>query len=153
VIRAAEADSRSASPQRQSPDTPLRTASREQECLSPTPLRPKLLLVEDDPATSHALRALLARKGWDVQVASTLAEAQRQLENHPDWLVLDLMLPDGDGMSLLKKVRDERLNVRVAITTGTSDPARLRKVRELRPDLVLFKPIDLDELFAALQRA
>lgn len=113
---------------------------------------PKLLLVEDDTATSTALRALLTRKGWDVHVASTLAEALPYVENRPEWVLLDLMLPDGDGMLLLKKVRDEKLSVRVAVTTGSSDAARLRKVNELRPDLFLIKPIDLDELFEGLRQ-
>ena len=122
------------------------------ERMTATPLMPRLLLVEDDLATSRALRVLLARKGWDVQVAETLAEAFRHLENLPEWLVLDLMLPDGDGTSLLKKVRDEKLNVRVAVTTGSIDATRLRKVSELRPDLFLTKPIDLDALFEGLRK-
>ncbi len=113
---------------------------------------PRLLLVEDDLATSHSLRAFLTRKGWDVQVAETLAEGFRHLENSPEWLILDLMLPDGDGTSLLKKVRDEKLNVRVAVTTGSSDSTRLGKVNELLPDLFLTKPIDLDALFEGLRK-
>ena len=120
--------------------------------MTATPLMPRLLLVEDDLATSRALRVLLARKGWDVQVAETLAEAFRHLENLPEWLILDLMLPDGDGTSLLKKVRDEKLNVRVAVTTGSIDATRLRKVSELRPDLFLTKPIDIDALFEGLRK-
>lgn len=122
------------------------------ERMTATPLMPRLLLVEDDLATSRALRVLLARKGWDVQVAETLAEAFRHLENLPEWLILDLMLPDGDGTSLLKKVRDEKLNVRVAVTTGSIDATRLRKVSELRPDLFLTKPIDIDALFEGLRK-
>ena len=122
------------------------------EHMTATPLMPRLLLVEDDLATSRALRVLLARKGWDVQVAETLAEALRHLESLPEWLILDLMLPDGDGTSLLNKVRDEKLNVRVAVTTGSIDATRLRKVSELRPDLFLTKPIDIDALFEGLRK-
>ena len=62
------------------------------------------------------------------------------------------MLPDGDGTALLKKVRDENMDVRVAVITASSDSARLRIVNELKPDLVLIKPIDLDVLFKALRR-
>lgn len=112
----------------------------------------RLLLVEDDFATLQALRLLLSRAGWNVEVASTLAQALRRLESCPDWLVIDLMLPDGDGTALLKKVRDENMDVRVAVITASSDSARLRIVNELKPDLVLIKPIDLDVLFKALRR-
>ena len=94
----------------------------------------------------------MSRAGWNVEVASTLAQALRRLESCPDWLVIDLMLPDGDGTALLKKVRDENMDVRVAVITASSDSARLRIVNELKPDLVLIKPIDLDVLFKALRR-
>ena len=120
--------------------------------MSATPPMPRLLLVEDDLATSKALRALLTRKGWVVQVAATLAEGIRHLENLPEWLILDLMLPDGDGTILLRKVRDEKLDVRVGVTTGSIDPIRLQNVSELLPELFLTKPIDIDALFDGLRR-
>jgi DNA-binding response OmpR family regulator len=108
-------------------------------------------LVEDDPATSGALRVILGRKGWQVVVVSTVAEALALLDGPSfRWLVLDLMLPDGDGTALLRKIRDERLDTRVAVTTGSSDAARLRAVTELRPELFLVKPIDLPALLQGL---
>lgn len=112
----------------------------------------RVLLVEDDFATSHALRLLLTRMGCKVEAVSTIAQAFSRLDAGPDWLVVDLMLPDGDGTSLIKKIRDEHMSTRVAVTTGSSDFAKLKKVRELAPDLFLFKPIDLDSLFKALGR-
>ena len=119
--------------------------------MSPQAARRKILLVEDDPATSHALRALLSRRGWDVQVASTLAEAFPKVEKGIAWVVLDLMLPDGDGTLLLKRIREANLDIRVAITTGSSDSLKIRQIKDLKPDLFLLKPIDLDQLFTALQ--
>jgi DNA-binding response OmpR family regulator len=109
-----------------------------------------VLLVEDDPATARALRSILARRGWSVQVASTVAEASPLLDPAPAWLLLDLMLPDGDGTVILRRVREERLCTRVIITTGSSDRERLREVRALLPDLLLSKPIKLDQLFETL---
>lgn len=111
-----------------------------------------MLLVEDDPATAGALRAILSRKGWAVEVAGTLAEALGLVGRAPppDWLVLDLMLPDGDGVSLLRKIRADGLTVRVAVTTGSADRSRLDAVAALRPDLFLSKPIDLGELLGAM---
>jgi DNA-binding response OmpR family regulator len=64
--------------------------------------------------------------------------------------VLDLMLPDGDGASLLRAVREQSLRCRIAVTTGTNDTRRLRAVTALRPDLLLTKPINLAELLQGL---
>jgi len=106
--------------------------------------------VEDDPATSRALRLILGRKGWDVVVAKTLAEARTLLLPAPQGVVLDLMLPDGDGASLLAEIRDNGLPTRVVVTTGVNDPDRLAAVRALLPTAVLTKPITLPDLLRAL---
>ena len=110
----------------------------------PRPLQ--LLLVEDDPATAKALAAICRRRGWDVNVAATLAETWPLLAQHPDVVVLDLMLPDGDGIEVLKRVRHEGSDVRVVVTTGSEDRERMQSVRALDPDLFLTKPINLQEL-------
>lgn len=81
-----------------------------------------------------------------MSVAATLAEAWPLLEQKPDVVVLDLMLPDGDGIEVLNRVRGGNLPVRIVVTTGSDDPDRLQTVRSLKPDLFLTKPINLQEL-------
>ena len=76
-------------------------------------------------------------------MAATVAEGLDLLDPPPDCLVLDLMLPDGGGEAILRKVREDDLPTRVvAVTTGSNDPARLAVVKELNPDVLLSKPID-----------
>jgi two-component system, OmpR family, response regulator len=107
-------------------------------------------LVEDDPATSRALKGILDRRVWDVLNVSTIADALRLLDWNPDCVVLDLMLPDGDGTVILAKIRAERLPIRVAVTTGSNDSSRLKTVLNLNPDVFLTKPVDLKELLKGL---
>ncbi|MDR3639106.1 MAG: response regulator [Isosphaeraceae bacterium] len=115
------------------------------------PQRPlHLLVVEDEPATSRALSAICRRLGWEVSVAGTLAETWLLLGRKPDVVVLDRILPDGDGIGVLKKVRGENHPVRVAVTTGTVDMERYQAVRDLGPDLFLTKPINLQALLECL---
>jgi DNA-binding NarL/FixJ family response regulator len=64
----------------------------------------------------------------------------------PDCLVLDLALPDGNGEDILKRIRQRGLRTRVAVCTGNSDPHRLEVVRSMRPEGLLYKPVDLAEL-------
>ena len=114
------------------------------------PARKRILIVEDDHATYSALRSILTHYGYEVLLATTVAEADALLDTLPDVMVLDLMLPDGDGASLLRRVRDERLPVRVSVTTGMDDPEHLRQVQRLEPEFLLKKPIDLDQLLRTL---
>ena len=112
----------------------------------------RVLLVEDHAVSSHTLRRLLVSEGHEVAVARSLEEAEARL----GWarcLVLDLHLPDGNGIELLRRVRQERLPVRVAVTTGSAGEQLLAEVRALRPDALLIKPIRPAELFAWLAAA
>ena len=96
------------------------------------------------------MSAILSRRGWAVTAATTVAEALAALSIRPDWIILDLMLPDGDGAQILRAIRLANLPIRVAVTTGTGDPQRLAEVRSLGPDALFRKPIDLPGLLASL---
>lgn len=103
-------------------------------------------MVEDDPASAAAMRALFEKRGWEVFAAGTLAEALPQLGSKPNWVILDLMLPDGDGEYILEKIREIGTGARVVVTTGVFDEQRLRAVKDLGPHAVLIKPINVREL-------
>ena len=110
-----------------------------------------MLLVEDDVYSAKSLRLLLTHRGFDVTVAATIADAMACLAREtPAHLIIDLMLPDGDGADLLRHVRDCKLPTRVTVATGVSDPERLNDVRSLQPAEILTKPIDLAKLMAVL---
>jgi DNA-binding response OmpR family regulator len=106
----------------------------------------RMLIVEDDDATRRLLSRFFAARGWDVAAAATLAQGHGAMDSGPppDCLVLDLMLPDGDGADLLRRVRSEGLPSRVVVTTGVGDPGRIMGVASSRPDAVMRKPIDPD---------
>ena len=112
----------------------------------------RVLIVEDDTPTRVALQTIFARRGWQVATAATVTEGLARLEPAPDCIVLDLVLPDGGGEAVLRKVRSENLPTRmVAVATGTNDPSHLAVVRELDPDILLFKPLDSEVLFRVCQ--
>jgi DNA-binding response OmpR family regulator len=109
-------------------------------------------VVEDDLATHNALQLILQRRGWEVTVATTVADALNQLDESVSLVVLDLMLPDGDGLKVLKHIRAQGWAACVVVTTGVSDPLWLREARQLGADMILRKPIELKDLLAALPR-
>ena len=110
-----------------------------------------MLIVEDDTISAQAMRILLRRGGWSVDVVATIADANAYLDSHtPHIIVLDLMLPDGDGSSVLRRIRDQKLDVRVTVTTATGDLDWIDRVMAMKPDAFLRKPIELAELMRAL---
>jgi DNA-binding response OmpR family regulator len=108
--------------------------------------RPDVLVVEDDVDSAAALSMTLRRSGCLVREAHSLAEAMTMLDPPPAWMVLDLMLPDGDGLSLLNYVHDNAIPTRIAIVTGTSDPIRLWEATKVQPTMLIRKPVDPSEV-------
>lgn len=108
--------------------------------------------MEDDSTTYRALRAIFQRRGWSVTVATTVAEAMEAIDGRRfDFIILDLMLPDGDGASVLERVRRESLPVRVVVTTGCSDEHRLSLLADVGDHILMRKPVDLAELYRNLE--
>jgi DNA-binding response OmpR family regulator len=115
----------------------------------------KLLLVEDDRPTSNALRGILSLRGWDVTVATTVREGVEAVGRERfSAVVLDLMLPDGDGEAVLDELRlkadPEGPAVPAVVTTGVSDAERIEAVSRRGVAVLLRKPIQLSDLLKAI---
>ena len=111
----------------------------------------RVLLVEDDPALGGAIRDYLTREAYVVDWATSLAAARASLSAEHESVVLDLGLPDGDGLSLLPLVR--RLDEPAAVLILTARDRLSDRVRGLDAgaDDYLVKPFDLPELTARLR--
>ena len=113
------------------------------------------LVVEDDPLGRDSLRAILQRLGHSVSVTSSLAGAFHELRpdapEMPQCLLLDLMLPDGSGVELLRRIREDQLPIRVAVMTGQFDPPTIDRVKSFEPEALFYKPLDVPKLAAWLK--
>ena len=113
------------------------------------------LIVEDDPDTQVILREYLGTLGGDVRVAGTVDEArQLWLESAPELALIDVGLPDGDGVSLLAemRVRGDLALTRTIGLTAYSDPVTRERVLSAGFNEVLWKPIDGQDLLRAVRR-
>lgn len=110
-----------------------------------------MLLVEDDAISAAALATILRKRGFDVHHVLSVLGGIESLHESPAIVILDLMLPDGDGSSVLAEIRRRGLSCRVLVTTASSEPDRLETIGKLRPDIVLQKPIDLGRLLEMMR--
>ncbi len=112
----------------------------------------RILLVEDDASIALAVQAGLGLQGFVVDAVGDLRQADLAVQtSHVSACVLDLGLPDGDGVTLLAKWRARRQNLPVLVLSARSGVAqRVGALRAGADDYVL-KPFDLDELGARLQ--
>lgn len=111
----------------------------------------RILIIEDDPILSHHLSVQLSDAGNQVQVALTAKEGFYQATNYPiDVAIIDLGLPDVDGISLIKSLR--HANVKAPIIILTARLTWQDKVEGLNAgaDDYLVKPFQKEELIARL---
>lgn len=122
----------------------------------PAPTRPRALVCDDDPNVSEIIRHVLERDGFEVVLASTIAEARGLLQRRDASLMtLDLLLPDGNGIDFLRELRREERHrtLPVLLVSPLAESARGMAGDGLGPLQFLEKPIDLSRLSAAARAA
>jgi len=115
---------------------------------------PKVLIVDDEPSSLELLEVYLAERGYDVSCAVDGGECVRKLASFkPQVLVLDIRLPDADGLDILKRLKEEKNAPHIIIITAFHDMGTTIKAMKLGAFEYIPKPIDVDDLEAAIKRA
>ncbi|MDT0545654.1 MULTISPECIES: response regulator transcription factor [Streptomyces] len=122
------------------------------ELLRPDGSPVRVLVVDDESALADLLSMALRYEGWEVRTAGNGAEAQRiTRELRPDAVILDIMLPDMDGLTLLGRVRNELPEVPVLfLTAKDAVEDRIAGLTAGGDDYVT-KPFSLEEVVARLR--
>lgn len=119
---------------------------------SPVATKPayRALVVEDDPAIRRLVEKLLTRLKIEIDVAGDGRTAMNKLRSqHYSVLVLDLMVPELDGFEIIEMIKQEKMNVPVAVVSAVSQQA-LTKLDLDVVKLVISKPFDVDEFTKAI---
>ena len=112
----------------------------------------QILVVEDDPGVGASLVALLAAEGHSVRWGQTCEAAMRLLEERtPELLLLDLTLPDGDGLQVCHSVRALHPEVVIVVVTARTDEADAVRALDVGADDVVLKPFRSSEMLARLR--
>ncbi len=109
----------------------------------------RILVVDDEPSILQVLKMNLDLEGYTTSLAGDGETALKRIEmEHPDLVVLDIMMPVLDGWEVLRRIREMPLarQPRVVVLTARAGDQHVEKGLDLGADQYLTKPFDIDEL-------
>lgn len=116
-------------------------------------IREKILVVEDEKSISHFISAILNSNGYEAMQARTGTEALSMISSHcPDLIILDLGLPDMDGLDILRQLRTWS-SLPVVVVSARSHEREKVTALDLGADDYLTKPFGTDEMLARVRTA
>jgi two-component system response regulator FlrC len=116
-------------------------------------MRSRLLIVDDDAAIRAALAERFAARAYDVRTAASGAEALEEARRGVELVLLDLMLPRGDGLWVLRKLAEEELTPTVVVITAHGSIAKAVEAMRAGAYDFLEKPFDPERVEDTLRRA
>lgn len=111
----------------------------------------KILLVEDDSILRQGLNELFTREGYETVLAACVNEAEKRLSADTDLIVLDISLPDGDGISLLKKWRNAGIQIPVLFLTAKDEEFDVVRALDAGGNDYVTKPFRMMELLSRMR--
>lgn len=112
-----------------------------------------ILIIEDEKHIAEGLKLNLSFCGYDVSVAQDgVSGLQKWKENRPDLIILDIMLPGIDGLSVLRNIRLEDVRIPILILSAKGTPDDKIKGLSYGVDDYLSKPFNLEELLLRVDR-
>ena len=115
---------------------------------------PLVLIVDDDKLTRWSVSRVLTRAGYQVKEAATAADGLAAIAgDRPDAVLLDIVLPDGDGFSALRRIQETHPRLPVILITAHGSEETARMARDLGARGHLIKPCNPAELCATLALA
>jgi len=114
----------------------------------------KILLIEDDVAFCKMLETFLSKKGYELISAFAAGEAYKILANHAvDLVITDVRLPDDDGLSILKHIKEDYNNIPVILMTGYAEVNKAVEAMKEGAFDYISKPVRPDELLKIVDKA
>lgn len=133
-------------------ETKAKAAESEGEATDAPERKLSLLVVEDDENISSVIREYFSRGGYEVRTASDgVAGVQAALQDRPDAVVLDLMLPKMDGLAVCRELREKAPYLPILMLTAKEDVVDKVLGLEMGADDYITKPFSLRELEARLK--
>ena len=115
---------------------------------------PRILVIDDDAVVCETLKLCLKEDGYTVDTAQSGTDGLNKYVSNPaDVVILDIRLPDVDGFLVLEDLKEENENIKVIMITAYYDMETTINAMKAGAFDYLHKPLDIDELDAAIKRA
>lgn len=112
----------------------------------------RIYILEDDPDIGLVLQYFLTEEGFDVQLFSSVDECQHALDsNLPDLCLFDIMLPDGDGITICNRIKENH-QPRIPVILMSAGERESNVYEKSQADVFIPKPFDLDVLLNNINR-
>jgi two-component system response regulator PilR (NtrC family) len=114
----------------------------------------RILVVDDEVGLLDFLRLLLEEEGFEVETTASMAEARERLEaSHFDLALCDILMPDGNGLDLLKEIKQTAAHTSVIMMTAYTSTKTAIEAMRFGAYHYVSKPFDVDELKVVVQKA
>jgi len=112
----------------------------------------RILYVEDSPISVRVMKLVADQLKDELWVATTLVEGLASARRSPDLIVLDLQLPDGDGLTLAKQLRAEGSKIPILVYTTSNLDSLRQRCLEAGCNEYLVKPYSVNQMCECLSR-
>jgi DNA-binding response OmpR family regulator len=122
------------------------------------PLRSRILICEDDPSLSKLVRKALVASGYEVEIAGHGLDGLMRIDMaqvKPDLLIVDVMMPELDGISLVRALKTQGTTRRIPVifVTAKTDSKTIAEGIAVGAKFYITKPFSIDDLLDKVRRA
>jgi len=116
-------------------------------------MNPHILIVDDEESLAFFLKSALEDKNYSVETVGMLADAKKVLQSKfPDLMLLDLNLPDGNGLDLYRFIKEKGLGIPTIVITAHGSVKSAIEALKLGVDDYIIKPFELDEILMNVEK-
>lgn len=116
-------------------------------------MKKRIHVLEDDKDIAFIIEFLLKDEGYEIQVSSTFKELKSKLTNSiPDLFILDVMLPDGNGLDICKDLKNDVFTKHIPVIVMSANVRNEQLSEASSPDAYISKPFDLDYIEGKIRR-
>ncbi|GAB5046546.1 response regulator [Thermodesulfovibrio sp. TK110] len=113
----------------------------------------KLLIIDDESEFVSALTERLILRGYEANGVTNFSDGVEFLKKLPDVVILDIGLPDMDGLEALRKIKEINPSIQVIMLSGYGDDERVNKSLMYGAYDYLIKPVEIEELISKIESA
>lgn len=116
-------------------------------------MKKRIHVLEDDKDIAFIIEFLLKDEGYEIQVSSTFKELKEKLiDSIPDLFILDVMLPDGNGLEICRDLKDDPFTKHIPVILMSANVNNEKLSAASSPDDYISKPFDLDYIESRIKK-